>query len=183
MPTCSAARAAAARPAPPAYWPRPSTASDPVEGEPCNTCDSCLAINRGSALDIIEIDEASNRGIDDMNDLKERVNYSPNILRYKVYIIDEVHMITREGANAFLKTLEEPPPHVIFILATTDPHKIISTITSRCQRFDFHRLSSSCRHIAPGAYLHKGRHRDRPRGAQAGGQGNYGQPAGCNQFA
>ena len=115
----------------------------PVEGEPCNTCESCIAINRGGALDIIEIDEASNRGIDDMNDLKERVNYAPNILRYKVYIIDEVHMITREGANAFLKTLEEPPPHVIFILATTDPHKIISTITSRCQRFDFHRLSSS----------------------------------------
>jgi len=115
---------------------------EPIDGEPCNSCDSCLAINKGSALDIIEIDEASNRGIDDMNDLKERVNYSPNILRYKVYIIDEVHMITREGANAFLKTLEEPPPHVIFILATTDPHKIISTITSRCQRFDFHRLSS-----------------------------------------
>ena len=114
----------------------------PVEGEPCNKCDSCLSVNKGNALDIIEIDEASNRGIDDMNDLKERVNYSPNILRYKVYIIDEVHMITREGANAFLKTLEEPPPHVIFILATTDPHKIISTITSRCQRFDFHRLSS-----------------------------------------
>jgi DNA polymerase-3 subunit gamma/tau len=115
----------------------------PVGGEPCNKCDSCLSVNKGNALDIIEIDEASNRGIDDMNDLKERVNYSPNILRYKVYIIDEVHMITREGANAFLKTLEEPPPHVIFILATTDPHKIISTITSRCQRFDFHRLSSS----------------------------------------
>jgi DNA polymerase III subunit gamma/tau len=116
---------------------------NPVGGEPCNTCESCLSINKGSALDIIEIDEASNRGIDDMNDLKERVNYAPNVLRYKVYIIDEVHMITREGANAFLKTLEEPPPHVIFILATTDPHKIISTITSRCQRFDFHRLSSS----------------------------------------
>ncbi len=116
---------------------------EPVEGEPCNSCESCLAINRGNALDIIEIDEASNRGIDDMNGLKEKVNYSPNILKFKVYIIDEVHMITREGANAFLKTLEEPPPHVIFILATTDPHKIISTITSRCQRFDFHRLSSA----------------------------------------
>lgn len=116
---------------------------EPVEGEPCNSCDSCLTINRGNALDIIEIDEASNRGIDDMNGLKEKVNYSPNILKFKVYIIDEVHMITREGANAFLKTLEEPPPHVIFILATTDPHKIISTITSRCQRFDFHRLSSA----------------------------------------
>jgi len=116
---------------------------EPFDGEPCNSCDSCLAINRGNALDIIEIDEASNRGIDDMNGLKEKVNYSPNILKFKVYIIDEVHMITREGANAFLKTLEEPPPHVIFILATTDPHKIISTITSRCQRFDFHRLSSA----------------------------------------
>lgn len=115
----------------------------PVDGEPCNACDSCLAINHGNALDIIEIDEASNRGIEDMNGLKEKVHYSPNMLKFKVYIIDEVHMITREGANAFLKTLEEPPPHVIFILATTDPHKIISTITSRCQRFDFHRLSSA----------------------------------------
>lgn len=114
----------------------------PNSGEPCNKCESCTAINKGAALDIIEIDEASNRGIDDMNELKERVNYAPNQLRYKVYIIDEVHMITREGANAFLKTLEEPPPHVIFILATTDPHKIISTVTSRCQRYDFHRLSS-----------------------------------------
>ena len=114
---------------------------NPTKGEPCNDCDMCKAINEGSAPDIIEVDAASNRGIDEIRDLREKVNYAPNIARYKVYIIDEVHMITRDASNAFLKTLEEPPPHVIFILATTEPHKVISTILSRCQRFDFHRLS------------------------------------------
>jgi DNA polymerase III subunit gamma/tau len=116
---------------------------NPVNGEPCNKCDICKAINDGSALDIIEIDAASNRGIDEIRDLKEKVNYAPNQARYKVYIIDEVHMITKEGFNAFLKTLEEPPAHAIFVLATTDPHKVLATILSRCQRFDFHRLSHS----------------------------------------
>jgi DNA polymerase III subunit gamma/tau len=115
----------------------------PVDGEPCNTCAMCQAFNEGSAMDIIEIDAASNRGIDEIRELKERVNYAPAAAKYKVYIIDEVHMITKEGFNAFLKTLEEPPPHAIFVLATTDPHKVLATILSRCQRFDFHRLSQS----------------------------------------
>jgi DNA polymerase-3 subunit gamma/tau len=116
---------------------------NPEQGEPCNSCDLCKAINETSAPDIIEIDAASNRGIDEIRDLREKVNYTPNLARYKVYIIDEVHMITKEASNAFLKTLEEPPPHAIFILATTEPHKVLSTIMSRCQRFDFHRLSQS----------------------------------------
>jgi DNA polymerase III subunit gamma/tau len=116
---------------------------NPQQGEPCNSCDLCKAINESSAPDIIEIDAASNRGIDDIRKLREKVNYSPNLARYKVYIIDEAHMITTDAANAFLKTLEEPPPHAIFILATTEPHKVMSTILSRCQRFDFHRLSQS----------------------------------------
>jgi DNA polymerase-3 subunit gamma/tau len=115
----------------------------PVKGEPCNECQICLAVNEGSALDIIEIDAASNRGIDEIRDLKEKVNFSPNQAHYKVYIIDEVHMITKEAANAFLKTLEEPPKHVIFILATTEPHKVLATVLSRCQRFDFRRLSQA----------------------------------------
>jgi len=114
-----------------------------AEGEPCNNCTMCQAINEGSAPDIIEIDAASNRGIDEIRDLRERVNYAPNLARYKVYIIDEVHMITKEASNAFLKTLEEPPPHAIFILATTEAHKVLPTILSRCQRFDFRRLSQS----------------------------------------
>src|SRR4030042_1730530 len=116
---------------------------NPEQGEPCNSCALCKAINEASAPDIIEIDAASNRGIDEIRDLREKVNYTPNLARYKVYIIDEVHMITKEASNAFLKTLEEPPPHAIFILATTEPHKVLSTILSRCQRFDFHRLSQS----------------------------------------
>jgi DNA polymerase-3 subunit gamma/tau len=116
---------------------------DPQQGEPCNSCIMCKAINEGSAPDIIEIDAASNRGIDEIRDLREKVNYAPNLARYKVYIIDEVHMITKEASNAFLKTLEEPPPHAKFILATTEPHKVLPTILSRCQRFDFHRLSQS----------------------------------------
>ncbi|MBL7209342.1 MAG: DNA polymerase III subunit gamma/tau [Dehalococcoidia bacterium] len=116
---------------------------NPTQGEPCNNCDVCRAINDGSALDIVEIDAASNRGIDEIRALRQKVNYAPNLARYKVYIIDEVHMITKEASNAFLKTLEEPPPHAIFILATTEPHKVLATILSRCQYFDFHRLSQS----------------------------------------
>ncbi len=111
------------------------------KGEPCNTCPMCQAITETRALDVIEIDAASNRGIDEIRDLRERVNYAPNQARYKVYIIDEVHMLTKEASNALLKTLEEPPPHIIFILATTEAHKIQPTIMSRCQRFDFRRLS------------------------------------------
>ncbi len=111
------------------------------KGEPCNTCNMCQAITEGRALDVIEVDAASNRGIDEIRDLREKVNYAPNQARRKVYIIDEVHMLTKEASNALLKTLEEPPPHVIFILATTEAHKLLPTILSRCQRFDFHRHS------------------------------------------
>jgi DNA polymerase-3 subunit gamma/tau len=111
-------------------------------GEPCNTCDMCRGITEGRAMDIIEIDAASNTGVDDIRELKERVNYSPAEARYKVYIIDEVHMLSTAASNALLKTLEEPPPRVIFILATTELHKILPTIMSRCQRFDFRRLST-----------------------------------------
>ena len=113
------------------------------KGEPCNTCPMCQAITEGSSLDVIEIDAASNRGIDEIRDLRERVNYAPNQARYKVYIIDEVHMLTKEASNALLKTLEEPPPYVIFILATTEAHKVLPTIQSRCQRFDFRRISQT----------------------------------------
>ena len=113
------------------------------KGEPCNTCPMCQAITEGRALDVIEIDAASNRGIDEIRDLREKVNYAPNQARYKVYIIDEVHMLTKEASNALLKTLEEPPPHAIFILATTEAHKVLPTILSRCQHFDFRRISQT----------------------------------------
>lgn len=111
------------------------------KGEPCNSCSICKAITEGRSLDLIEIDAASNRGIDDIRELRERVNYAPSQARYKVYIIDEVHMLTEPASNALLKTLEEPPPYVIFILATTEPHNVLPTIRSRCQHFTFHRLS------------------------------------------
>lgn len=105
--------------------------------EPCGKCRTCLAIEEGSISDVIEIDAASNTGVDDMRNLLERVNYMPSLGRYKVYIIDEVHMLTMNAFNALLKTLEEPPAHVLFILATTEINKVIPTIQSRCQRFDF----------------------------------------------
>ena len=113
------------------------------KGEPCNTCEMCRAITEGRAMDVIEIDAASNTGVDDIRSLREKVNYAPNQARYKVYIIDEFHMLSGSASNALLKTLEEPPPHVIFILATTEVHKILPTIMSRCQRFDFHRISQT----------------------------------------
>lgn len=106
-------------------------------GHQCNHCSNCLAINNGSHPDVIEIDAASNNGVDDVRDIIERVKYSPMKGRYKVYIIDEVHMMSASAFNALLKTLEEPPAHVIFILATTEPHKVLPTILSRCQRYDF----------------------------------------------
>ena len=112
-------------------------------GEPCNTCSMCQAIAEVRALDVIEIDAASNTGVDDIRSLREKVNYAPNQARYKVYIIDEVHMLSNSASNALLKTLEEPPSHVIFILATTEVHKILPTILSRCQRFDFRRISQT----------------------------------------
>ena len=111
------------------------------KGEPCNTCEMCRAITEGRAMYVIEIDAASNTGVDDIRSLREKVNYAPNQARYKVYIIDEFHMLSSSASNALLKTLVDPPPHVIFILATTEVHKILPTIMSRCQRFDFHRIS------------------------------------------
>jgi DNA polymerase-3 subunit gamma/tau len=107
---------------------------------PCNQCTNCQEVTRGTSMDVIEIDGASNRGIDEIRELRENVRYTPAKSRYKIYIIDEVHMLTKEAFNALLKTLEEPPPHVIFIFATTEPHKIPATILSRCQRYDFKRI-------------------------------------------
>jgi len=107
---------------------------------PCNQCTNCQEITHGNSMDVIEIDGASNRGIDEIRELRENVRYTPAKSRYKIYIIDEVHMLTREAFNALLKTLEEPPPHILFIFATTEPHKIPATILSRCQRYDFKRI-------------------------------------------
>nr|BAL55776.1 DNA polymerase III subunit gamma/tau [uncultured Acetothermia bacterium]BAL57089.1 DNA polymerase III subunit gamma/tau [uncultured Acetothermia bacterium]BAL58798.1 DNA polymerase III subunit gamma/tau [Candidatus Acetothermum autotrophicum] len=110
--------------------------TNPQQGEPCNQCDMCKKITRGNALDVIEIDGASNRGIDQIRQLREEVNFVPAEAKYKVYIIDEVHMLTNEAFNALLKTLEEPPKHVVFLFATTEPHKVPLTILSRCQAFE-----------------------------------------------
>ena len=112
----------------------------PQDGEPDNACHICVSINEGRALDLIEIDAASNRGIDDIRNLSDKIHYTPNESRYKVYIVDEVHMLTEHAFNALLKTLEEPPGHAIFVLATTEAHKVPLTIISRCQRFDFRRI-------------------------------------------
>ncbi len=109
-------------------------------GNPCNKCESCLDISAGSAMDVQEIDGASNRGIDEIRELRENIKHMPSSGKYRVYIIDEVHMLTLQAFNALLKTLEEPPPHVKFIFATTEPHKVPITILSRCQRFDFKRI-------------------------------------------
>ena len=107
--------------------------------QPCGKCESCVAISAGTSLDVIEMDAASNRGIDDIRDIRDKVAYSPVEGRSKVYILDEAHMLTKEASNAFLKVLEEPPGHVIFVLCTTEAHKVIPTIQSRCQRFEFRR--------------------------------------------
>jgi DNA polymerase III subunit gamma/tau len=106
---------------------------------PCGECEACVTIAAGTSLDVIEMDAASNRSVDDIRDLRDRVSYAPAAGRWKVYILDEAHMLTREAWNAFLKTLEEPPPSTVFILATTEPHKVMPTIVDRCQRFDFQR--------------------------------------------
>lgn len=108
--------------------------------EPCNECHACIGITKGTIMDVMEIDAASNRGVDEIRDLRDKVKFAPTEVRYKVYIIDEVHMLTTEAFNALLKTLEEPPHHIMFILATTEPHKLPATIISRCQRFDFRRI-------------------------------------------
>lgn len=112
------------------------------DGEPCGVCSNCVGIQDGSSMDVFEIDAASNRGIDQIRDLREAVKFAPTEGAYKVYIIDEVHMVTNDAFNAFLKTLEEPPSHVVFILATTEPQKIPATILSRCQRYDFRRITA-----------------------------------------
>ena len=114
--------------------------TNPKNAEPCNECENCVDIQNSQLLDVIEIDGASNRGIDEVRTLRESVKYAPTRGKYKIYIIDEVHMLTKESFNAFLKTLEEPPEHTIFIFATTDVHKVPLTIISRCQRFDFRRI-------------------------------------------
>ena len=112
----------------------------PIEGNPCEGCNTCVAIDEGSSLNVIEIDAASNNGVDNIREIREEVAYRPTEGQYKVYIIDEVHMLSTAAENALLKTLEEPPPYVIFILATTDKHKIAATILSRCQQYDFKRM-------------------------------------------
>ncbi len=112
----------------------------PGKGGPCNKCTSCVEITLGNSIDVLEIDGASNRGIDEIRTLRENVKFSPASGKFKIYIIDEVHMLTTEAFNALLKTLEEPPPHVKFIFATTEAHKVLPTIMSRCQRFDFKRI-------------------------------------------
>ena len=114
-----------------------------VSPYPCNECTSCIEIKNGSSMDVMEIDAASNRGIEEIRSLREQVKFASTGGRYKVYIIDEFHMLTTEASNAFLKTLEEPPPDVIFVLATTEAHKILPTIISRCQRFDFRKISTA----------------------------------------
>ena len=113
----------------------------PVGGSPCNECETCRGITNGSAMNVIEIDAASNNGVDNIRQIRDEIQYSPSSGKYTVYIIDEVHMLSIGAFNALLKTLEEPPAYVIFILATTEPHKIPITILSRCQRYDFKRIS------------------------------------------
>ena len=114
--------------------------SNPKNFTPCNECQNCLEISAGRAVDVIEIDGASNNGVDAIRDLRDNVMFAPSSGKYKIFIIDEVHMLSTSAFNALLKTLEEPPAHVVFILATTEVHKIPQTILSRCQRFDFRRI-------------------------------------------
>ena len=116
---------------------------DPRDGEPCGECEACRAIENGSAVDVVEMDAASNNRIDDIRMLRDEVAFTPVFCKYRVYIIDEVHMLSISAFNGLLKTLEEPPEHVVFILATTDVQKLPVTILSRCQRFDFRRISPS----------------------------------------
>jgi DNA polymerase-3 subunit gamma/tau len=113
----------------------------PNDNNPDNECEICREITDGRSFDVLEIDGASNRGVEEIRNLRESVRYPPTVGKYKVYIIDEVHMLTKEAFNALLKTLEEPPPHVLFIFATTELHKVPATIVSRCQRFAFRRIT------------------------------------------
>lgn len=115
---------------------------NPQDGDPCGECEVCRTLLQETSMDVLEIDAASNNGVDEIRDLREKIKYPPTLTRYKVYIIDEVHMLSTGAFNALLKTLEEPPTHAVFILATTEPQKLPATILSRCQRFDFHRIST-----------------------------------------
>ena len=114
---------------------------NPQDGDPCGECEICRTLKQENCMDVVEIDAASNNGVDEIRDLREKIKYPPAVTRYKVYIIDEVHMLSTGAFNALLKTLEEPPKHAVFILATTEPQRLPATILSRCQRFDFHRIS------------------------------------------
>ncbi|MCL5958762.1 MAG: DNA polymerase III subunit gamma/tau [Chloroflexi bacterium] len=114
---------------------------NPSDGDPCCACPACISIGEGRCLDVIEIDAASNRSIDDIRDLRDKINFAPSEVRFKFYILDEVHMLSNEAFNALLKTLEEPPPHAVFVLVTTESHKLPATVLSRCQRFDFRRIA------------------------------------------
>ncbi|MBQ8110253.1 MAG: DNA polymerase III subunit gamma/tau [Clostridia bacterium] len=114
---------------------------NPQQGDPCGECEICRALKQETSMDVVEIDAASNNGVDEIRDLREKIKYPPTLTRYKVYIIDEVHMLSSGAFNALLKTLEEPPKHAVFILATTEPQRLPATILSRCQRYDFHRIS------------------------------------------
>ena len=116
--------------------------TSPINGSPCNKCAACLSIDAGTATDVLEMDAASNNGVDNIRDIRDEVVYTPSSLKYRVYIVDEVHMLSGSAFNALLKTLEEPPAHAIFILATTELHKLPSTIVSRCQRHDFRRIAT-----------------------------------------
>jgi DNA polymerase III subunit gamma/tau len=122
------------------------------EGEACNECQSCISFNNGTSMNIHELDAASNNSVDDIRSLVDQVRFAPQAGKYKVYIIDEVHMLSSSAFNAFLKTLEEPPPYAIFILATTEKHKILPTILSRCQIFDFKRIAAARSSISKGSH-------------------------------
>ena len=138
-----AVRAAWVKQPVPVYLQKPSIVKiRQPDGEACNTCHSCISFNEGSSLNIHELDAASNNSVDDIRSLVDQVRFAPQAGKYKVYIIDEVHMLSSSAFNAFLKTLEEPPPYAIFILATTEKHKILPTIFSRCQVFDFKRITN-----------------------------------------
>ena len=141
MPTCSQARAGTGKTTTARIIAKAvNCLAEDQSARPCNQCENCQEINQGRFLDLIEIDAASNTSVDDVRDLREKINFSPNKGRYKVYIIDEVHMLSNAAFNALLKTLEEPPSHAIFVLATTEVHKIPATVLSRCQRHEFRRI-------------------------------------------
>ena len=144
---------------------------------PCGVCSSCLEISAGNAPDVIEIDAASNRGINEMRELRENVRYRPARDRYKVFIVDEAHQITSEAFNALLKTLEEPPEWAVFVLCTTEAHKIPTTIASRCQQFSFRSVDFAEVIAAHGGDLRQGRHRSGSGSAQRAGAGGRRQRA------